>query len=155
MTAALISLSETARRANLPRRTLQYWLDHDAIAAGEIEIVRMLRPFARMGSPIGVIKVLAIAFRDFLLNGDDDHPITNARKGEDAYLVVSIFQKSGGYVESDEDARNLTEFGRFVPELYATCDKKLLADVILGRLQFASACPIVVVNLTDALSVGS
>lgn len=142
----MASISNTARRSTLPRRTVQYWYDHKAVEPGEIEIVRLLRPFAHMGAPIGVIKVVAIALRDSLLKGDGQHAVVvnAARAGKPAYLAVKIIPTPGRAQEG--------EFGSYLPDLFSTCSRKVLAEHVASAMKITPALPLVMVNLTEALS---
>ncbi len=138
------TISETARRADLPRRTVQFWFDQEVISAGDVELVCMLRPFDAIHSPISVIKLLAVVFRDIVLGGqasDDEIELFGplvlaARSGKPAFLLVQIVGSEDDPIVKVEAAYGMRDVGR-------------LAISMSTREPVA---PVVVVNLTEALA---
>jgi DNA-binding transcriptional MerR regulator len=106
------SISGLAVHSKLPRRTLQYWADNGVLeetwgkgakratySDHELELVMMLRQFAKSETPIGLMQYLAALFREVVLREDlqssDEakrfQPIvTEARENKPAYLIVQI-----------------------------------------------------------------
>lgn len=142
----MASISDTARRSGNPRRTVQYWADNDILAEGEFEIARLLRPFARMGAPIGLIKVMAIYFRDRILAADgiDLALIEGARRGKEAFLVIQIAEMAGAAAEG--------AFGRYLPEtIFVGASARGMAAALQAALVRRPALPVVALSLTEAL----
>lgn len=147
------TISGLAREADLPRRLVQFWADNDVLipegpllprkralfSEREREVVRMLRPFALMSTPISVTKALAAAFRVLLTSQD---PVflkimNNARQGETAYLIMQVFDSGGGIATASSVAGTVWELGRAIASMMSDGNKAIL--------------PVVTIDLTAAL----
>lgn len=159
----MFSISGLARHANLPRRTVQFWADNDVLvpahpqeeseaprvySALELDVARMLKPFVEISSPIGVLKLLAAVFRwrvlDITAQSADDEElfapmIDAARRNRTAFLAVQLIPKS------DETAWYIVHLG---PALNA----RQLSKSIDEQMRSQPHYPVIVVNVTDALS---
>ncbi len=154
MRVVMISLSETARLADVPRRTVQFWFDRGIIEPGEVEIARMLRPFEKMAVAIELIQILAEFFRDNVLGSKKKRAkdaeqiygkvVEAARNGNPTYLIVQVTEKPGRYPPG--------EYGRYLPGVYACADHKELCRLLDHALDEHAALPNVVIDLTQAIS---
>jgi hypothetical protein len=106
----VFTIAALARHSDLPRRTIQYWADHEVIvplnpfAGGdaprifdttELDLVRMLVPFTSAAVAIAKLKLVAEVFRLLIEDlGDADmhellRPILiGARAGQPGFLLV-------------------------------------------------------------------
>lgn len=145
----MTTMSNTARQASLPRRTLQYWWDEEAVFPGEIDLARMLRTFFLLGSPIGMIKFLAPIFRDVVLgaqqSADEENifaPVVKAaRAGRPAFLALQVAPDAA--VSEKMVPKNV--------QIFATCSQEKLTSFIAGQLRTSPALPIVTIDLAEAL----
>lgn len=162
----MFSISGLARRSDLPRRTIQYWADKEVIVplpqpAGsdalksynktELEIVRMLRPFAKMNATLGLLVTAATVFRTLLddaeapaepdrLEKNVRDAIRTARKGKPVFLAVQVVETPGsptGNIMTVWAARNEGDISKIVAE----------------RVRHQPALPMIILNLTDALNI--
>jgi hypothetical protein len=171
----MYSISGLARHADLPRRTVQFWVDKEVLepvdrlaisdaprvfSIRELEVAKMLRPFVLMASPIGIIHLLARVFRDILELEAAEKPaathvkeaLAAARAGDIAYLVVYIFTKARVEVfDIAPDAQRGLTGEHMAQALIATSDAELvsiLAREMAGRPYF----PYTIINLQAALA---
>lgn len=150
----MYTISGLARGANLPRRTVQFWADSDVLmpegpllprkralfSERELEVVRMLRPFALMSAPISIIRALVSDFRLVLDPRDPfflKELVTDARRGERAYLVVQVAEYGTGVGTVLSGAETAKDLGMAIALMMTSGDKRLL--------------PIVAIDLTAAL----
>lgn len=100
----------------------------------------MLRPFALMSAPISIMRALVSAFRLVLGSRDPVFPgelVTDARRGERAFLVVQVADYGGEVGTALSSAGTVEDLGRAVASMMSSGDKRLL--------------PVVAIDLTAAL----
>lgn len=158
----MYSISGLARISELPRRTIQFWADKEVLefnllegsteprrvySRTEAEIVMLLRPFAHLGCPIKLLKLIAGVFRDLLDDGYlaaenqiDAEMVRAARRGEDVFVAASIFLI--GNQDGEDQFIRIVGMGHSVEELSAK---------VGNQLRDRYALPIVMFNLTAAL----
>lgn len=159
----MFTIAMLTRCSGLPRRTIQFWADKEILvpidvldattrrhySRTEMEIVRLLRPFYNMGTPIDVLTMLAVVFRDCLLgdlrSGTEEHetfgPLVDAaRQGKPAHLGVQINLDSSG---ASSNGYTMT--------MYPAASAKDVAALAKHELELEPRAPIVLINLTEAL----
>lgn len=143
----MYTISNLARRSDIPRRTVQFWADNSVLVPEEpllprkrasygereLDVVLMLRPFALMSTPVSVIKAIASSFRVLLTSQDHVLPglVNAARRGETAYLVVQVFDTCAGTGTALSAAGTVENLGRAIASMMSEGNKRLLPVIAI------------------------